>query len=553
MAKCDLCTTDDGRPLVNPNKTGCASRDVSLKNFAATLLDYKRNGCLPQNFNMMLFKVGQEFESFEAKIMKMNIQYHKACRNKISDKKLEKLKAKRKEQIEEAKKINVSPVKKLRSSIPEESIPHDEKEPKDVVSSPPPKRKKPRGRPKKNRKEKKLPNDATGPPCAICFLPVPEQSEDSHECHTDDVSKNIKLWAEELNKSKITANLIVNSYDLHAADAVYHFKCYIDLRDEYRALTKRREMSKQDSEEGDDDDSKASAFNHVCEHIQEVKTSAQKSVFLLKYLFDMFLAQLYERGYFPEKNSLREVINAEDGNESEIVQGQSSVPAYRKVNRTQFKLSLLKSFPGLTESIRNNQVYLIFEEDICESFHSTSINENAHSESDEIVLSKALELLQSYSTPQEPFNGVFLNGCERNAVDNRVLDFILKWITGAKTDDDLNEDSARLRQALTIAQIVEYNSIKYERKEAPTVRHLAYRETPQQVYISMKLYEATRSKKLINEFHELGLCISYKRLMEILSAMESTVVKKYEEEQVVYPLTLPTGTFTTIEADNLDR
>ncbi len=69
----------------------------------------------------------------------------------------------------------------------------------------------------------------------------------------------------------------------------------------------------------------------------------------------------------------------------------------------------------------------------------------------------------------------------------------------------------------------------------------------------MKLYEATRSKKLIDELHSLGLCISHWRLMEIMSSMESTVVKNYEEEKVVYPLTLPTGTFTTIQADNLDR
>ena len=41
--------------------------------------------------------------------------------------------------------------------------------------------------------------------------------------------------------------------------------------------------------------------------------------------------------------------------------------------------------------------------------------------------------------------------------------------------------------------------------------------------------------------------------MEIMSSMESTVLKNYEEEKVVYPLTLPTGTFTTVGADNLDR
>ena len=69
----------------------------------------------------------------------------------------------------------------------------------------------------------------------------------------------------------------------------------------------------------------------------------------------------------------------------------------------------------------------------------------------------------------------------------------------------------------------------------------------------MMLYEATRIRKLIDEFHSLGLCISYQRLMEIMSSMESTVLKNYEEEKVVYPLTLPTGTFTTVQADNLDR
>ena len=91
------------------------------------------------------------------------------------------------------------------------------------------------------------------------------------------------------------------SYDLHAADAVYHFTCYNELRNENNALL--REMSSQASKQYDEEDKKKSALNAVCQYVQDTKTSTQKTVFLLKDLFHMFLAQLTERGYFAEKFS----------------------------------------------------------------------------------------------------------------------------------------------------------------------------------------------------------------------------------------------------------
>ena len=107
-------------------------------------------------------------------------------------------------------------------------------------------------------------------------------------------------------------------------------------------------------------------------------------------------------------------------------------------------------------------MYLIFEEDLGETLHSTSLHESTDYESDATVLSRAIEILQPYSTLKDPFNGEFESSCERNSVDDRVLEFILKWITGSKTVQ--LEDSPRLRHALTIAQILDFYSIKYERK-----------------------------------------------------------------------------------------
>ena len=115
------------------------------------------------------------------------------------------------------------------------------------------------------------------------------------------------------------------------------------------------------------------------------------------------------------------------------------------------------------------------------TLHSTSLNESVNYESDEAILSRAIEILRGYTTPNDKFNGEFGLDCERKSVDDRVTEFILKWITGSKSVQ--LDDSPRLRQALTIGQIVDFNSIKYGRKDTTTTHHLAERETPQQVYI----------------------------------------------------------------------
>ena len=105
-AECELCHINDERPLVNPKNTGCSSRDFnpSLKKLANILTEYREYDCLPETFNMSLFEfIG--FESFEDKLQKMNIRYHKTCRDKYSDTKLQKLIKKKREEKAKAKTV----------------------------------------------------------------------------------------------------------------------------------------------------------------------------------------------------------------------------------------------------------------------------------------------------------------------------------------------------------------------------------------------------------------------------------------------------------------
>ena len=310
---------------------------------------------------------------------------------------------------------------------------------------------------------------STSKQCAICFEAVDLQSDDYRESHTNCVSANIRIWATSLNKHDITANLIVNYNDLHAADAVYHLDCYTKLKNEYRELMNERSKQSVRQVENAENDKRKEAFDAVCNHIQEMKSS-DKTVFLLKDLFSMYVTYLTKMGILLEPipngepgEDVTYMQRVEDNTETFYVSNSKTMPAYRTVNRTRFKSSLLQSFPNLKESVRNNHVYLIFEEDLGETLHSTSLNESVNYESDEAILSRAIEILRGYTTPNDKFNGEFGLDCERKSVDDRVTEFILKWITGSKSVQ--LDDSPRLRQALTIGQIVDFNSIKYGRKD----------------------------------------------------------------------------------------
>ena len=64
-----------------------------------------------------------------------------------------------------------------------------------------------------------------------------------------------------------------------------------------------------------------------------------------------------------------------------------------------------------------------------------------------------------------------------------------------------------------------FNSVKYCRG-ADSVnhsreRHNRDRETPLALYVAFKLHVATRKRSLIDAFFNLGICISYDRLLQL--------------------------------------
>ena len=63
----------------------------------------------------------------------------------------------------------------------------------------------------------------------------------------------------------------------------------------------------------------------------------------------------------------------------------------------------------------------------------------------------------------------------------------------------------------------------------------------------------TRESSLVDELYNLGLSISYDRVLEIENGLCVAECKRFSEEGLVCPPNLATGVFTTSAYDNLDH
>ena len=62
--------------------------------------------------------------------------------------------------------------------------------------------------------------------------------------------------------------------------------------------------------------------------------------------------------------------------------------------------------------------------------------------------------------------------------------------------------------ALTLAQLLKFNSVKHTRKTEECTRLVKSQETPLPVHIGVTLYMKTRKRDLIDRLHSLGMSIS---------------------------------------------
>ena len=109
------------------------------------------------------------------------------------------------------------------------------------------------------------------------------------------------------------------------------------------------------------------------------------------------------------------------------------------------------------------------------------------------------------------------------------------------------------QSALSAAQILQFNSSTKRRNSETGMYHSRDKETPLPVYVGLLIHGRTLKRELVDMFFQLGLSISYDRVLNISTAMATAAAAQYERDGVVCPFILRKDLFTTAAIDNIDH
>ena len=153
---------------------------------------------------------------------------------------------------------------------------------------------------------------------------------------------------------------------------------------------------------------------------------------------------------------------------------------------------------------------------------------------------------------KQTFDGHFPSDCQIDSVPQSLLSLISMIIGSSVSDNDTAIKHDANVAAISIAQLISFNSV-CERKHSTHLRRNSDKETLLPIYNGLLLHSHTRSKKLIEAFHNRGLSVSYDRVLAISTALGNSVCEQFTSEGIVCPPILRKGVFTTACVDNIDH
>lgn len=120
---------------------------------------------------------------------------------------------------------------------------------------------------------------------------------------------------------------------------------------------------------------------------------------------------------------------------------------------------------------------------------------------------------------------------------------------------EVQSSSSISQPILIISQLLMYNSLVRCRKNQTigNIRHSRERETPLPPYLGVMLHTKTHKRELVETLYDLGLSVSYDRVMNISTELGNKMCSLYHWEKAVCPPELKSGLFTTAAVDNIDH
>jgi hypothetical protein len=335
-----------------------------------------------------------------------------------------------------------------------------------------------------------------------------------HECSTFQIDQSIRTIATELEDVQLLARL--SGGDVIAIEAKYHKHCLTHLQNRYRSYKRKLAAEK-------NTDVTVNESRVFVELIAHITTSVETGeyMFQLKDLFNLYVERL------------------------------KSFDIHKDVNKTRLKQQILDHFKqDLQEQHIGKNVVLVFKEGM-EKILKNALKERDFSE-EVRVLAKAATIVRQdmFDHKGFQFSGTFEASCQEDSVPCTLKSLISMILHGTRIKD---QESKEPQAVLTISQLCHFHVKKTPSKAGGHTRHAFDREPPLPLYLGLNIHAVSRSKKIIQTLNDIGLSISYDRVMQLEDQITSSVCERFEKDDVVVPALLKKNCFTVAALDNIDH
>ena len=378
----------------------------------------------------------------------------------------------------------------------------------------------------RKRKAKHMDNPEQRPPskrqaievdcCVFCM--EGHEEGDLHQVSTFDADSNIRTMITVLQETELLGR--IDGGDLIAKETKYHLKCLTSLRNRYRSHIRKLNQDEEKAHADEENMNISRVFVELVSYIEKTVGSGT-SLFKLSDIHSLYMNRLKDFG---------------------ISKG---------FNKTRLKERLLEHFPEADEQFDGRNTIITFNKAV-QSILREAMKKRDFSE-DAITLAKAATIIRTdiFNHSSFKFTGSFPPHCQENSLPSSLKLLTSLIFNGPNLKD---QDQCESQECLTVGQAIVYNTKKRGSASCTAkTRHSPDHEPPLPIYIGLNLHQVTRSKKLIQQLHHMGICISYDRVLEVEDEIATAVSEQFEEDGVVAPTCLRRGLFIVGALDNLDH
>jgi hypothetical protein len=333
-----------------------------------------------------------------------------------------------------------------------------------------------------------------------------------HQVTTFEMDKTVRKYAYDTLDTGLLAKL--SSGDLVSQEAMYHLKCYRELFHNARSQYYNAETNTSNSQ------MHGIVLAELISYIQDCHSESEDiKIFKLSDLARLYSNRLQQMGVFTDT----------------------------PLNVTHLKNRILANIPDLEAHKQGREIHLVFNADLGKLL--TKVN---GFDDDAVILSKAATIVRKdlLEHNYQEFGGKFDENCQESSIP-QSLKSLIAMILGGPNIETQSAKFVETQAILSIAQLMRFNIAVRRRKNSLNPYHLKQHETPLPMYIGMLIHAETRKRGLIDKMNDLGVSVSYSRVLELSTQLGNSVCARYEEQNIVCPSSLRHGVFTTGAVDNI--